>query len=348
MTGEAAPDPSRDAERRRLRVVRDAEELGEELAARLLAATGGVRTRPAGEGADGKADPLGRAVDAPDLDVHKLEELLEEVVDFLGRRLAGDYVVDEFGFDAEFTESVVMNLLRPLYRVWFRVEVRGVTNVPSEGGALVVANHSGTIPLDALMTSVALHDEHPDGRFLRMLGADLLFDLPVLGDLARRYGATLATNADAERLLSAGHVVGVWPEGFKGIGKPFSERYRLQRFGRGGFVTAALRAGVPIVPCAIVGAEETYPMLGNLATLARVLKLPYVPVTPTFPHLGALGLIPLPSKWLIEFGSPIETAEYGADAADDPMLVFDLTDQVRETIQQDLYSLLVQRRSVFY
>src|SRR5680860_296902 len=264
------------------------------------------------------------------------------------RRITGEYHVDEFGFDAEFTDVVVMNLLRPLYRTWFRVECRGIENIPSDGGALVVANHSGTIALDALMTQVAVHDEHPQRRHLRMLGADLLFSTPVIGDLARKTGSTLAANPDAERLLSDGHLVGVWPEGFKGVGKPFSERYKLQRFGRGGFVSAALRTQTPIIPCAIVGAEEIYPILGNARTVARVLGLPYAPVTPTWPWLGSLGLVPLPTKWLIEFSSPITTDDAGDGGADDPMLVFDLTDQVRETIQQTLYSLLVQRRSVFF
>jgi 1-acyl-sn-glycerol-3-phosphate acyltransferase len=160
-------------------------------------------------------------------------------------------------------------------------------------------------------------------------------------------GSTLACNEDAERLLTEGELVGVFPEGFKGIGKPFRERYTLQRFGRGGFVTAALRTGVPIVPCAIVGAEEIYPMIGNAKTLARLFGLPYFPITPTFPALGPLGLVPLPSKWHIAFGEPIETASYGPAAAEDPMLVFNLTDQVRETIQQSLYQLLLQRTSVF-
>ncbi len=139
-----------------------------------------------------------------------------------------------------------------------------------------------------------------------------------------------------------------WPEGFKGIGKPFRERYRLQRFGRGGFVSAALRTGVPIIPCSIVGAEEIYPMIGNAKTLARLLGLPYAPITPTFPLLGPLGAVPLPSKWIIEFGEPIDTASLGPAAAEDPMLVFNLTDQVRETIQSTLYSLLMQRRSIFF
>jgi 1-acyl-sn-glycerol-3-phosphate acyltransferase len=275
------------------------------------------------------------------------EAALTDLLAFLHRRLTGDYAVDEFGFDAELTDHVVLPLLRPLYRSWFRVETSGLHHVPDDGAALVVANHSGTIPLDALMTSVALHDDHPAQRHLRMLGADLLFRLPVLGQLSRKHGTTLACTADAERLLAAGELVGVWPEGFKGIGKPFADRYKLQRFGRGGFVSAALRTGAPIVPCAIVGAEETYPKLGEIVPLARLLNLPYFPVTPTFPLLGPLGAVPLPSKWLIEFAEPIPTAELGPDAADDPMLVFDLVDRVRETIQHTLYALLARRRATF-
>jgi 1-acyl-sn-glycerol-3-phosphate acyltransferase len=278
----------------------------------------------------------------------EVEAKVGSVLRFLERRLSGEYELDDFGFDAEFAEAVPLTLLRPLYKHWFRVEVRGIENLPTSGGALIVANHSGAIPIDALMTSVAVHEEHPQRRFLRILGADLLFQTPFLAGLARRGGATLASNPDAERLLAEGHLVGVWPEGFKGIGKPFTERYKLQRFGRGGFVSAALRTGTPIVPCSIVGAEETYPIIGNVPSLARLLGLPYLPLTPFFPLLGPLGAIPLPSKWLIEFGSPVLTDEYDASAAEDPMLVFDLTDQIRQSIQQTLYSLLVQRRSIFF
>jgi 1-acyl-sn-glycerol-3-phosphate acyltransferase len=277
-----------------------------------------------------------------------VERHLASLLAALRRRLTGDYTVDEFGFDEDFTESFYLPVLRPLYRKWFRVEVRGIENVPAQGGGLVVANHSGTIAMDSLMTQVAVHDEHPAQRHLRMLGADLVFSTPVVGEMARKSGSTLAANPDAERLLSGGELCGVWPEGFKGVGKPFSERYKLQRFGRGGFVSAALRTGVPIIPCSIVGAEEIYPMIGNLKTVARLVGAPYAPVTPTWPLLGPLGLIPLPSKWIIQFGSPVETSDLGPAAADDPMLVFDLTDQVRETIQQTLYSLLMQRRSVFF
>ena len=276
------------------------------------------------------------------------ERRLASGLAFLRRRITGEYEVDDFGFDPDLTDHVLLPPLRPLYDAWFRVETRGLDQVPDEGGALVVANHSGTLPLDAMMTSLALLDHHPAHRHLRLLGADLVFKLPFVAPMARKAGNTLACNADAERLLGAGELVGVFPEGFKGIGKPFSERYKLQRFGRGGFVSAALRAGVPIIPCSIVGAEEIYPMIGNLKTVARLLGLPYAPITPTFPLLGPLGAVPLPSKWIIEFGEPIETAGLGAAAAEDPMLVFNLTDQVRETIQSTLYTLLMQRRSVFF
>ncbi|MGY1744460.1 lysophospholipid acyltransferase family protein [Blastococcus sp. SYSU D00695] len=278
---------------------------------------------------------------------HRWDQQLTEVLEFLRRRATGEYATDEFGFDADLTDHVLLPMLRPLFNRWFRVETHGAENVPATGGALVVANHSGTVPIDALMTTVALHDDHPARRRFRLLGADLVFELPFIGSMARKFGATLACSEDAERLLTDGELVGVFPEGFKGIGKPFRDRYTLQRFGRGGFVTAALRTGVPIVPCAIVGAEEIYPMIGNARTAARLFGLPYLPITPTFPLLGPLGLVPLPSKWLIAFGEPIETASYGPAAAEDPMLVFNLTDQVRETIQQSLYQLLLKRPSVF-
>ncbi len=273
------------------------------------------------------------------------EPQLARFLAFLRRRVSGDYVVDEYGFDQEITQRFFMAALRPIADKWFRIEVRGADNIPPEGGALVVSNHSGTIPVDGLMTMVSTYDH--TGRHLRPLGADLVFRLPVVSALARKGGTTLACSEDAERMLRGGELVGVWPEGFKGIGKPYSDRYKLQRFGRGGFVSAALRTGVPIVPLAVVGAEEIYPLVGNIPSLARLLGMPYIPITPFFPLLGPLGLVPLPSKWLLEFGEPIRTDDYDEGAADDPMLVFNVTDQVRETIQQTLYTLLMRRQSVF-
>ena len=271
----------------------------------------------------------------------------EEAIEFLGRRVLGEYEVDEFGHDPDLVEHVLAPLLRPLYRHWWRVETRGLEHVPDSGPALVVGNHAGTLPFDALMVALALLDEHPAHRSLRMLAADLAFDLPVIAPLARKSGNTLACAEDATRLLEAGELVGVWPEGYKGLGKPYRERYQLQRFGRGGFVEVALRTGAPIVPVAVVGSEEIYPMLANLRRLARLLGLPYFPVTPTFPALGPLGAIPLPSKWLIEFCPPIETAGLGPDAVLDPMVLFDLTDQVRDTIQQTVHRNLLERGGAF-
>jgi 1-acyl-sn-glycerol-3-phosphate acyltransferase len=295
---------------------------------------GAVHTPPDEGGPD--LGPLGPLVD-----------WAEEAVEFLGRRLLGEYEVDEFGHDPDLVEHVLAPLLRPLYRHWWRVETSGLEHVPASGPALVVGNHAGTLPFDALMVALALLDEHPAHRSLRMLAADLAFDLPIVAPLARKSGNTLACAEDATRLLEAGELVGVWPEGYKGLGKPYRERYHLQRFGRGGFVEVALRTGSPIVPVAVVGSEEIYPMLANLRRVARLLGFPYFPVTPTFPTLGPLGAIPLPSKWLIEFCPPIETARLGPDAMLDPMVLFDLTDQVRDTIQQTVHKNLLARRSMF-
>src|SRR6185503_783652 len=150
------------------------------------------------------------------------EQRLAELLAFLRRRLTGDYEVDEFGFDAEVTERFMLSAIRPIAEKWFRVEVRGAENIPAEGGALVVSNHSGTIPLDGLMTMVSIHDH--TGRFLRPLGADLIFKMPMVSTMARKGGATLACTEDAERMLGGGELVGVWPEGFKGIGKPYADR----------------------------------------------------------------------------------------------------------------------------
>lgn len=269
------------------------------------------------------------------------------VAEFLRRRLTGDYSVDEFGFDPHFNNAIVRPLLRFFFKSWFRVEVSGVENLPDTGAALVVANHAGVLPLDGLMVSVAVHDEHPAHRDLRLLAADMVFDLPVIGETARKAGHTLACATDAHRLLAAGELTAVFPEGYKGLGKHFKDRYRLQRFGRGGFVSAALRTGAPIVPCSIVGSEEIYPMLADVKLLARLFGLPYFPITPLFPLAGPAGLVPLPSKWYIAFGEPISTASYQPGDAEDPMVTFELTDQVRETIQQTLYRLLANRRNIF-
>jgi 1-acyl-sn-glycerol-3-phosphate acyltransferase len=278
---------------------------------------------------------------------NELARRIGAVADFVHRRLAGDYTVDEFGFDPHFTDAIVMPLLRTMFTSWFRVDVTGINNLPQSGAALVVANHAGVLPFDGLMASVAVRDRHPANRSLRLLAADMVFDSPLLSQAARKAGHTMACGADAHRLLSKGELTAVFPEGYKGLGKRFKDRYKLQRFGRGGFVSAALRTRAPIIPCSIVGSEEIYPMIGDLRLLARLFGLPYFPITPLFPLAGPIGMIPLPSKWHIEFGEPISTVGYDDSAPDDPMVTFELTDQVRETIQQTLYRLLANRRNTF-
>jgi 1-acyl-sn-glycerol-3-phosphate acyltransferase len=198
------------------------------------------------------------------------------------------------------------------------------------------------------MLQHAIAAEHPRERVLRNIGANLVWQMPVISHLARKSGNAVANEDDALELLRRGEIVGVFPEGFKGVGKGWSERYKLQRFGRGGFIEVALRANVPIIPVAIVGAEETFPMIGDAKLLAKALGFPYFPITPTFPLFGPLGMLPLPSKWIIEFGEPISVEEYPEDAAEDAMLVFDLSDTIRDTIQQMLYRLLTIRGGTFF
>ncbi|MBK8257796.1 MAG: acyltransferase family protein [Polyangiaceae bacterium] len=255
--------------------------------------------------------------------------------------------VDELGFDASYEEK-----RRPfidfLYRYFFRVQAEGVHNIPSTGRCVIVANHAGgPLPYDGLMLRAAVRREHPQKRDLRWLTEDFVFYLPFVGVSLNRLGAVRACPENAERLLAREAVVAVFPEGAKGIGKPFGERYRLQRFGRGGFVRLCMRTSTPIVPCAIVGAEEANPTVYRLESLAKLAGLPYLPVTPTFPALGPLGLLPAPTKWKIRFGSPIRLDSYGPQSADDDLLVSRLAEGVRGVIQDMLSNMLATRRSVW-
>jgi 1-acyl-sn-glycerol-3-phosphate acyltransferase len=272
---------------------------------------------------------------------------LGAALEFAGRQISGDGDADQFGFDPEFNTRVLIPLARLFYENWFRVRMRETGHVPDDGPVLIVANHSGTLPFDAIMLQAGLHDEHPAHRELRLLGADLVYQIPLLGSLARKSGHVRACPDNARSLLAAGKAVGVFPEGFKGIGKPFADRYHLRRFGRGGFAATAIASRVPIVPCAIVGAEEIYPMIGNFRPLADRLGLPYFPITPLFPWLGPLGAVPLPSRWIIEFCPPIRTTSYPPGAEHDPAVVADLTGRVRGTVQRKLGDLLAERGPPF-
>jgi 1-acyl-sn-glycerol-3-phosphate acyltransferase len=254
---------------------------------------------------------------------------------------------DGFGFDPEFTERV-KNVALWFYRNYWRVEVDGVTNVPARGRALLVANHAGIIPYDGAMIRTAIIAEHPQPRHARMLVVDWAFAMPFTNMLLLKTGNVLAHPDNATALLERDELVGVFPEGVKGASKPYRDRYRIRRLGRGGFVQVALRTGAPIIPVAVVGSEEVHPVVIDLQPLARLFGLPTFPITPTFPWLGVLGMIPLPSKWLIAFGKPIEVAQYGPEAADDPRLVLALSEQVREWIQATVYQMLPRRQTIFF
>ena len=244
---------------------------------------------------------------------------------------------DGFGFDPEFTERI-KNVALWFYRNYWRVEVDGVVNVPAHGRALLVANHAGIIPYDGAMIRTAILAEHPHPRHARMLVVDWAFALPFTNMLLIKTGNVLAHPDNATALLERGELVGVFPEGVKGASKSYRDRYRIRRLGRGGFVQVALRTGSPIIPVAVVGSEEIHPVIADLQPMARLLGLPTLPITPTFPWLGIAGLIPLPSKWLIAFGRPIEVAQFGPGAAEDTRLVLELSEQVREWIQSTVYS----------
>ncbi|WP_437804984.1 lysophospholipid acyltransferase family protein [Sorangium sp. So ce1078] len=256
--------------------------------------------------------------------------------------------VDEFGFDPKY-EARYRPLFDFLYRHYFRIELQGVEHIPAEGRCLVVSNHAGgPIPYDGLMLRAAVRREHPAQRELRWLADDFVYYLPFAGTIMNRLGAVRACQENAERLLAGERLVAVFPEGAKGSGKLYKDRYQLQRFGRGGFIRLCLRTRTPLVPCAIVGAEETNPLLYRVEHVTRALGIPYLPITPTFPALGPLGLVPAPTKWKIRMAEPVRFDAYGPEAADDQILVRRLADRVRATIQGLLDETLATRKSIWF
>lgn len=271
----------------------------------------------------------------------------EETASLVRRRLLGEYTTDPYGMDMELIDAV-RPFLTFMYRTWWRVTAEGLDHVPGEGRALMVANHSGVLPWDGAMIATAMLEDHPQPRIVRNLHLSWFSTLPLVAPALAAFGQVQALPENAIRLLDEDQLVCVFPEGLKGVGKLFKDRYKLARFGRGGFVQMALRTGAPLIPVAVVGAEETYPMLADVRPIARLLGFPYFPLTPLFPWFGLLGFVPLPSKWTIIFGKPIATAEHGPEGADDLLLVSELSDQVRGQIQAMIDRTLTARRSVFF
>lgn len=271
---------------------------------------------------------------------------VKEQVAFVQRRMRGEYQTDPYGMDPELIE-IVRPFLGFMYRTWWRTSTEGLEYIPDTGRALLVSNHSGVLPWDGAMIATAMAEEHPSGRIVRNLFLHWFSTLPFVAPGLASLGQVAGVPENAVRLLEEDELVCVFPEGVKGVGKLFKDRYRLARFGRGGFVQAALRTGAPLQPVAVVGSEEIYPMLANIEPVAKMLGFPYFPITPFFPWLGPLGFIPLPTRWHITFCAPISTIEYGPEAADDPLIVFMLTEMVRGSIQETIDTKLKERTSVF-
>ncbi|HEX4760726.1 MAG TPA: lysophospholipid acyltransferase family protein [Thermoleophilaceae bacterium] len=271
--------------------------------------------------------------------------------DELRRYLPGiepDRQLDDWG-RSERVEGVMDKLLYDfMYRYWFRVEVEGIENIPSSGGAMLVSNHSGALPPDAPMIAKAIKEEHPHPRPLNITVEHFFKGYPGFSMLVSKIGCIAAHPANVYRLLyDEGQLVLVFPEGRKGTEKLYKNRYRLRRFGRGGFVEAAMQARAPIVPVCVVGAEEAAPIFAHLSPLQRLTGLIYAPLTPTFPHFGLLGMLGyLPAKFRIRFLEPIHFDESGLD--EDKSLVQTVSHDIRARIQENLFDMVEKRNSVWF
>jgi 1-acyl-sn-glycerol-3-phosphate acyltransferase len=254
--------------------------------------------------------------------------------------------VDEWGRSEQLRE-LVRRIYNPVYDHWFRVEWEGFDKIPTQGGALIVANHAGAIPLDA--PSIMHGIERDLGRPVYGLADEIFKRVPVVNVGWSRLGGVQAHPDNAYRLLrEQEQLVMVFPEGTKGTGKTYAERYQLRRFGRGGFVQIAMRSGVPIIPMSVIGSEETMPILFKLPTLARALRVPYFPVTANMLALGPLGIVvPFPAKMRIRVLDPVRFDVPPDQPRYSRSRVMDASEQIRQTIQDSLHDMLRKRRGVW-
>lgn len=271
-------------------------------------------------------------------------DLLEEVYEKVSGKNEGE--IDEFG-----TDQGMIEILRPffqfLYHNYFRVEAEGLSHVPTQGPAILVGNHAGVLPYDGSMVHLAVYNEHQTRRNVRFLVDDFVFRLPLVGTIVQRTGGIKATHDNATQLIQKGHLVMIFPEGVRGMGKTYDHRYQLQQFGRGGFVRLALRTGAPIIPVAIIGSEEIHPIIWKSHQLAAPLHIPFFPFSVTFPWLGPLGVVPLPSKWHIIFGEPVRFDHLSPTTAENRELVLNETEQIRGKIQSTIDKALARRKSIW-
>jgi 1-acyl-sn-glycerol-3-phosphate acyltransferase len=255
--------------------------------------------------------------------------------------------VDEWG-RSERTRALARAIYEPIYSKWFRVEWEGLEKIPTEGGALLVANHAGAIPSDA---PVIMHGIEKELQRPVYGLADYFFrTVPVVGTLWARSGGVSARPANAYRLLKEQHQLAlVFPEGTKGPSKSFTDRYQLRRFGRGGFVEIAMRAGVPVIPIAVIGSEEAMPVLFRLPAVAKALGLPYFPVTANLLAMGPLGVVmPFPAKMKLRVLDPV-TFDVPADQERySKSRIMDEAEGIRTKLQEAVYDMLRDRRSVWF
>ena len=283
------------------------------------------------------------------------EGLMDRIFSFLPGSRSREYDrlidrlehMDEFGKNPELDPRLEA-FMTFLYEKYWRVNTSGLENIPDEGRTLIVSNHSGVLPFDGAMMGMAIYKFHPAERYARFLIEDWFGQLPFATEFMNAVGQVRACQENAERLLRQEQLVGVFPEGIKGMAKGFKDRYNLARFGRGGVIRLAIRTGSPIVPCAVVGAEEIYIVLGYANWLGKMFGMPLLPITATFPWLGPLGLVPMPTKWNIQFGEIIRYDEYDESALKDNVIINRLNRQLRATIQEMLDSMLKKRRSLFF
>ena len=270
-----------------------------------------------------------------------IKDALKAIVEAVRQPMPDPASLPDFGFDPAFLERTAPALAF-LWSRYFRVRLRGLENVPASGAALLVANHSGGLPYDGAMLIHACHSLHPAHRPLRPLVATFAVRSPWMRPVVARIGGVRASMRNALDLCERGQLVGVFPEGLRGVGKPYRERYRLTNFGRGGFVRLARTAKVPIIPVAIVGAEEAHPVVAKLTRLAKPFGIPYIPITPTFPLLGPLGLLPVPARWSIQIGEAI------SPMSQPDRDTLEIAEQVRNVVDRMIADLLLERRSIFF
>ena len=275
----------------------------------------------------------------------------EEMIEAMRALLPADESersLDDWGRSERVVEAAAP-LLDFYYEKWFRVEVGGIENVPTDGGGLLVSNHSGALPPDAAMIVWAIRNSHRNPRPVYVLGEHWFKGYPGVSMLVNKLGLVPAHRANAQRLLrDEGRLAIVFPEGQKATRKLLWQKYRLRRFGRGGFVRTAIRAQVPIVPVAVVGAEEAMPIFAHLGFLKKLTGLIYFPITPSFPHFGLAGaLMYLPAKFRIEFMEPIDMSQYPIDTIRDPAAIQAISEEIRGEIQTRLDEMVRARKSVW-